>query len=72
MTEEARQRQRLAAQTKALATVLLVLEEACRVLGEQTAEVGCAIKDLRLELHPASPKDRDIADPWAGEHRDGS
>ena len=57
MTEEERSRQRLAMQTKALADELLALDQVCRSLVEQATQVGCAAKDLRLELEPASPSD---------------
>ncbi len=52
MTEETRQRQRLAMRTKALVEELMGLEEVCGVFVQQATQVGCAAKDLRLELDP--------------------
>lgn len=52
MTEEERHREVLAARTEALAEKLRGLETVCKIFVEQATEVGCAAKDLRLELEP--------------------
>lgn len=51
MTEE-RHREVLAARTETLALKLQGLEQVCKLLVEQATQVGCAAKDLRLELDP--------------------